>query len=256
MSGRATRGKGNKAAAAAGKGASGISSPAAAEAVAEEAEEDEEVLGSGDEEVFEEVIGETNDLSAAEAAQAAAATAAKAAAARVDQLRAAERTAAAESAAAAAADAARSDQAKYKAWVEFVENDANEEKTETLARYWKLIERADAKAVLAAAAARDARLDEQRRTDLLRQDKRDATTAATIAELRAELKSVKEGSKPDEEPAFREFAARADDNPYGELRCVDPAKQYANEPKLQRYTDLGRNQGDLFHLPDLYTSDC
>lgn len=95
-----------------------------------------------------------------------------------------------------------------------------------------------------AAAARDARLDEQRRSDLLRQDKRDATTAATIAELRAELKSVKEGNKPDEEPAFREFAARADDNPYGELRCIDPAKQYANEPKLQRYTDLGSGNRD------------
>jgi hypothetical protein len=239
MSGRSTRGKG-KSAAAAGKDASGI--PAAAATVAEE--EGEEVLGS-DEESFAEVVAEPTDLSAAEAAQAAAATAAAVAAERVKALKAVERVAAdAAAAAASAAAAARSNQAKYLGWVEFVEDDANGGQTETLARYWKLIERADSQSALAAAAARDARLDEQRRSDLVRQDQRDATTAATIAELRAELKAVKEGSKPDEEPAFREFAARADDNPYGELRCVDPAKQYANEPKLQRYSDLGSGNRD------------
>ena len=73
-----------------------------------------------------------------------------------------------------------------------------------------------------------------------------ATTASCGASRNRERRDreQKNGAKPDEEPAFREFAARDPNNLYGELRQSDPAKVYHNEPKVQSYDTLGSSNRD------------
>ena len=240
MSGRTTRGNTKEAAEAAGKASGTAAASAGAPPAARPEDQGNDVV-----EVDPPATQAGTALSAAQAAAAAAEATAKEAASQVAALKAKEVAAEADAKAkAAAAATAVSAAEKYKVWVAFVEDDTNIGETARLALYWKLIERADASATRDAAAARDARLDQQRAADRARQDQRDATTAATIAELRAELKVVREGAKPDEEPAFREFSKRSVDNPYGEQRAVDPTKPFTNEPKLQRYSDLSSGNRD------------
>ena len=199
-------------------------SPAAAdsaEAVSEETAPAPEGAGEETLETELEVSGEAQEvtqLAAAQAAQAKAQQSATAAAEQVKEAKAAQEAAAVELAAAHVKEKAVADKAvQYDKWVAYVEDDSNAAEAATLARYWKLIDREDKHRGDAVNAARELRLDSLRRADIVRQDKRDAAQSDQIAELRKELDVLRHGEKKDEEAAFRDFAARAPDNQYGEL---------------------------------------
>ena len=218
-------------------------------AAAESAEADSEETASAPEGVEEEIVEEelevsggtleVSQLAAAQAAQAKAEQSATAAAEQVKTAKAAQDAAAACLAAAKTQEKVAIDKAvQYDKWVSYVEDDANAGEEGTLARYWKLIEREDKKRDKVELAARELKLDALRRADVVRQDKRDAAQSEQINSLRKEIDVLRNGEKPNEEPAFRDFAARAPDNQYGELRQNDPLKVFQNEPKLQTYDTL------------------
>jgi len=192
-----------------------------------------------------EVAGGTDPLASAQAAETKATAAAKDAADQVAALQKKEKEA---RELREAAEKTQQDQVTkltlYNEWIKFVEDDGNSDELVKIERYWKLIDRYEKAQERADVVARQQVLDEQRRADLARQDKRDATQAALIADLQKKIEVLENGSKPDEEPAFREFAARAPDNLYGELRQSDPTKVFHNEPKLQSYDTLSSGNRD------------
>ena len=199
-------------------------SPAAADSAETVSGETVPAPEGAEEEIVEtelEVSGgtlEVTQLAAAQAVQAKAQESAAAAAEQVKAAKAAKDAADAGLAAAEDQEKAVADKAvQYDKWVAYVEDDSNDDEVQ-LARYWKLIEREDKKRADAANSAREIRLDSLRRADIVRQDKRDAAQSAQIVDLRKELDVLRNGEKKDEEPAFRDFAARALDNQYGELR--------------------------------------
>ena len=225
-------------------------SPAAADSAETVSEETVPAPEGAEEEIVEtelEVSGgtlEVTQLAAAQAVQAKAQESAAAAAEQVKAAKAAKDAADAGLAAAEDQEKAVADKAvQYDKWVAYVEDDSNDDEVQ-LARYWKLIEREDKKRADAANSAREIRLDSLRRADIVRQDKRDAAQSAQIADLRKELDVLRNGENKDEEPAFRDFAARALDNQYGELRQNDPLKVFQNEPKLQSYDSLSGSGRD------------
>jgi hypothetical protein len=135
-----------------------------------------------------EVAGGTDPLASAQAAETKAAAAAKDAANQVAALQKKE-TEARELR--EAAEKTQQDQETkltlYNEWIKFVEDDGNSDELVKIERYWKLIDQYEKAQERADVVARQQVLDEQRRADLARQDKRDATQAALIADLQKKI---------------------------------------------------------------------
>jgi hypothetical protein len=151
-----------------------------------------------------EVAGGTDPLASAQAAETKATAAAKDAADQVAALQKKEKEA---RELREAAEKTQQDQVTkltlYNEWIKFVEDDGNSDELVKIERYWKLIDRYEKAQERADVVARQQVLDEQRRADLARQDKRDATQAALIADLQKKIEVLENGSKPDEEPGPR-----------------------------------------------------